>query len=111
PIMAGRGYSFMEARGEETLPVPVLLTESKVAITPMGSQTRIAGGMELGRMGAPVQERRVQGIVDAVHAYFPQWKLSMPDRERLWSGYRPCSPDGLPYIGFHKRIDNLVVAG
>lgn len=110
PIMPGRGYSFMESAGAHTLPVPVLLSESKVAITPMSRQTRIAGGMELGRMGRGIQKSRVQGMLDSVQAYFPAWKLAMPEMEKIWSGHRPCSPDGLPYIGPYKGIDNLIIA-
>ena len=29
----------------------------------------------------------------------------------IWYGFRPCSPDGLPYIGFSKKIKNMVIAG
>jgi D-amino-acid dehydrogenase len=35
----------------------------------------------------------------------------MPDRNEIWYGFRPCSPDGLPYIGFCDRIKNLMIAG
>jgi D-amino-acid dehydrogenase len=27
-----------------------------------------------------------------------------------WSGLRPCSPDGLPYLGRFRRFNNLSVA-
>jgi D-amino-acid dehydrogenase len=29
---------------------------------------------------------------------------------QLWSGLRPCSPDGLPVIGRPAALDNLVLA-
>ena len=109
PLMPGRGYSFMEAQ-KPVLRIPVLLSESKVAITPMGDATRIAGGMELGAMGLPLQEQRVQGMIQSLRSYFPEWNVSMPALDQMWSGYRPCSPDGLPYIGYSKRSDNLVLA-
>jgi len=28
----------------------------------------------------------------------------------VWSGLRPCTPDGLPYLGRPARCRNLVVA-
>jgi len=28
----------------------------------------------------------------------------------IWRGLRPCSPDGLPYIGRVRSVENLVVA-
>ena len=27
-----------------------------------------------------------------------------------WRGLRPCTPDGLPLIGRHRRINNLYLA-
>jgi D-amino-acid dehydrogenase len=37
--------------------------------------------------------------------------VSFPGEDRIWHGYRPLSPDGLPYLGRHSRFDNLVIAG
>ena len=28
----------------------------------------------------------------------------------LWRGLRPCTPDGVPLIGRHRKIHNLVLA-
>ena len=28
----------------------------------------------------------------------------------VWAGLRPCSPDGLPYIGRDTKYENLIVA-
>jgi len=36
--------------------------------------------------------------------------VDMPTADQIWSGLRPCSPDGLPYIGRSNSISNLVVA-
>jgi len=30
--------------------------------------------------------------------------------EKVWHGLRPCSPDGLPYIGRAKKFKNLILA-
>ena len=54
---------------------------------------------------------RVQGIVQSVPSYFSNIRLQMPQREEVWYGFRPCSPDGLPYIGYSKQLSNLIVAG
>jgi len=34
----------------------------------------------------------------------------LPPPEKIWSGYRPCSADGLPYIGRVKKYSNVTVA-
>jgi D-amino-acid dehydrogenase len=52
----------------------------------------------------------VQGILNAVRQFFPEFDVPMPPKEKIWYGYRPCSADGLPYIGRIKRYDNVVIA-
>jgi len=33
----------------------------------------------------------------------------LPTLDKIWYGLRPCSPDGLPYIGRINKIKNLIV--
>ena len=35
----------------------------------------------------------------------------MPDESDVWVGLRPCSPDGLPYIGTSPNHNNVTIAG
>ena len=58
-----------------------------------------------------VKMNRVRGIVESVPAYLPGLDLEMPAQEKVWYGFRPCSPDGLPYIGYGAKYDNLLYAG
>ena len=37
--------------------------------------------------------------------------LPEPDIQNAWYGYRPVSPDGMPYIGRHNKFSNLSYAG
>ena len=52
----------------------------------------------------------VQGVLDAVKRFYPDFEMPLPSREQVWYGYRPCSADGLPYIGRPRHLQNLVVA-
>ena len=38
-------------------------------------------------------------------------QVNLPQTKNIWYGFRPCSPDGMPYIGFSKKIKNMVIAG
>jgi D-amino-acid dehydrogenase len=67
--------------------------------------------MEIGSVNNRVNMKRVEGIVDAVQNYFPGLEQSMPAADSVWYGFRPCSPDGLPYIGRSKKFSNLFIAG
>lgn len=109
-LMPGKGYSFMQDNPDGIVKIPALLCEARVAITPMNGQLRYGGTMELGRMNGKVNMNRVQGIVSSVPAYFPNLEPQLPSAGRVWHGFRPSSPDGLPYIGYSKKLKNLVLA-
>ena len=66
--------------------------------------------MEITGVSTPPRYKRVEGILDAVKKYFPFMQLDMPPQEKIWYGFRPCSGDGLPYIGRPSAYDNLVIA-
>ena len=36
--------------------------------------------------------------------------LEPPDTSKAWFGYRPVTPDGMPYIGRHTKFSNLIYA-
>ncbi|WP_293304433.1 NAD(P)/FAD-dependent oxidoreductase [Pedobacter sp. UBA5917] len=109
-LMPGKGYSFMEAEPQNRLTIPALLCEARVAITPMNGQIRYGGTMELDKINNRINMQRVRGIVESVPAYFPDLKPALPAEKEIWYGFRPSSPDGLPYIGRSEKRDNLVVA-
>lgn len=112
-LMPGKGYSFMhtpEDSNKELIHAALLL-EAKVAVTPMGGQIRFGGTMELAAFNDKVNLNRVEGIVRSIPQYLPDFKMDMPNVENVWYGYRPCSPDGLPYLGKSKKLDNLIIAG
>jgi D-amino-acid dehydrogenase len=110
PLMPGKGYSFMVNNPVKKMTVPSILCEARVAITPMNGGIRFGGTMEIGKINDRVNMNRVKGIVESVPKYFPDFKLAVPDEKDVWFGFRPCSPDGLPYIGVTKKYSNLAIA-
>ena len=111
PMQAGKGYSVSknQIEGKEIL-IPNILVEARVAITPMsGSFVRFGGTMEIGGLDDTINMNRVRGIIKSVSDYFPDYDLSMPSQEEVWHGFRPCSPDGLPYIGASSVFKNLFI--
>ncbi|MCU0396645.1 MAG: FAD-dependent oxidoreductase, partial [Cyclobacteriaceae bacterium] len=89
---------------------PSIFLEARVAVTPMGNSLRFGGTMEITGIDHTINMNRVRGIVTSIPAYYPDLNVSMPRQEDTWHGLRPCSPDGLPYIGRSKKIKNLVIA-
>jgi D-amino-acid dehydrogenase len=111
PLMPGKGYSFTSEQPEQKLNVPAILCEARVAITPMDGRMRYGGTMEIAPVNNGINMKRVEGIVQSVPGYFPGIRLKMPEKEDIWFGFRPVSPDGLPYLGRSNKIENLLIAG
>lgn len=111
PLVPGRGYSITLEDSPWRVNYPAILVEGRAAITPMdGNKIRFGGTMEITSTNTPPRYARVQGILNAVKRFFPDFDVPMPPLEKIWYGYRPCSADGLPYIGRIKRYNNVVIA-
>ncbi|HEK21798.1 MULTISPECIES: NAD(P)/FAD-dependent oxidoreductase [unclassified Mucilaginibacter] len=110
PLMPGKGYSFMVPEPQNRMTIPALLAEARVAITPMNGHLRYGGTMELDKINNRINMKRVEGIVESVPKYFPDLHPQVPAVKDIWYGFRPASPDGLPYIGRSGKYDNLIVA-
>ena len=112
PLMPGRGYSFTLDNPACKLNHPAILTEGRVAITPFenGTKMRYGGTMEVVNVNTPPRYHRVEGIINAVKDFLPEFKIEMPATDKIWYGYRPTSADGMPYIGRIKKYKNVVVA-
>lgn len=111
PLVAGRGYSLTMSNEDFKLQHPAILTEGRVALTPLqGGKLRIGGTMEIVPTNAPPNLSRMKGVLKAVSEFLPDKSIVFPEEKDIWYGYRPCSADGLPYIGRPKRWNNLVIA-
>jgi D-amino-acid dehydrogenase len=110
PMQPGKGYSFTLEHPVETPSICSILTEAKVAVTPMSEGLRFAGTMEIGALNFDVDQRRVHGIKKSIGKYFPSFKMTDFNEAKIWTGLRPCSPDGLPYIGRTKKLPNVLLA-
>jgi D-amino-acid dehydrogenase len=110
PIQAGKGYSLTLSKPRQLPQICAIFTEARVAVTPMDGSLRFGGTMELAGLNEAINLVRVQGIIKSVPRYYPEFKLADFEGVPPWRGLRPCSPDGLPYLGRTKRYRNLVIA-
>ena len=110
PIQAGKGYSLTLQKPRQLPQICSILTEARVAVTPMGSALRVGGTMEIAGLNEDVNPVRVRGIVESFCRYFPEFRSEDFDGIQPWRGLRPCSPDGLPYIGRTRKFENLSLA-
>ena len=108
---ACKAYSMTFEKVKKTLHYPAILVENRVAMTPMGGDLRMGGTMEISGLNSPLLIKRARAIFDAAKSYYPDLPVEFMPPEKIWSGLRPLTPDGLPYIGRHSKFSNLVIAG
>ncbi|KAB2881148.1 FAD-dependent oxidoreductase [bacterium] len=109
-VQPGKGYSVTVKQPAHLPKIPFILTEARVAITPMGGALRFGGTLELSPINLTINERRVKAILNAVPAYLDDMRLDAVNTKDAWAGLRPCSPDGLPFIGRFESVPNLIAA-
>ena len=110
PMQAGKGYSLTLAKPRELPQLCAIFTEARVAVTPMNGALRFGGTMQIAGLDETINARRVAGIVKAVSRYYPQFSPDDFADVKPWAGLRPCSPDGMPFIGRIRAYDNLSTA-
>ena len=110
PMQAGKGYSLTLPQPRQLPQLCAILSEARVAVTPMGGALRFGGTMEIAGLNESITPRRVAGIVRAVPDYYPEFTPADFADIQPWSGLRPCSPDGMPYVGRFGAYDNLATA-
>lgn len=110
PLQGGKGYSFMLRNQQPNIRIPAIMLEARATATPMGADLRFAGTLEVAGTDLSVNMNRVRGIVNSIQNYYPELPADLPEVSKVWSGLRPCSPDGLPYIGRVTGFENLTLA-
>ena len=110
PMQAGKGYSLTLTKPRQLPERCAIFTEARVAVTPMDGALRFGGTMEFAGLSEAINPARIRGIVNAVPDYFPDFTPDDFTGIEPWSGLRPCSPDGLPYLGRFRACENLATA-
>ena len=91
-LQDGKGYSITASDLAENLVIPSILTEAKVALTPMGNTLRIGGTLEISNLSSQINTKRVQGILEAVPKYYPNLHPALPPLNRSGTAFVPALP-------------------
>jgi D-amino-acid dehydrogenase len=110
PMQGGKGYSLTLTKPRQLPQLCSIATEARMAITPMNGSLRFGGTMEIAGLTEDINPVRVQGIIKSVPKYFPTFTPEDFADVKPWCGLRPCSPDGMPYLGRTQRYSNLTLA-
>jgi D-amino-acid dehydrogenase len=107
PVVSERGYHLMLPASASALKLPVLLTEKKIAVTPMSQGLRLASVAEFAPPDAPPDLDRAFRVFRGLAGWVTG--LEQP-AVSAWVGPRPSTPDSRPIIGRSPRFPNVIAA-
>ncbi|MBI5864243.1 MAG: FAD-dependent oxidoreductase [Planctomycetes bacterium] len=108
PIQPGKGYSLTVRRPEMCIRTPMIFESARVAITPFAAALRVGSTMEFAGYDAELRPKRLELLRRAARRYLRSGYD--PTGEEPWYGWRPMTPDGLPFIDLAPRYDNVWLA-
>jgi D-amino-acid dehydrogenase len=107
PVTGGKGYHVDLSPTDGDPRVPVLMQEGRFALTPLEGRLRVAGMLEVAGLDARPNPARLEAMKRAAARVLGGDSRATLD---IWTGLRPCAPDGLPVIGRPAARPELVIA-
>lgn len=109
PMLGAKGYSVLLPRLAVHPRRAIYLAERKVALNPQQDALRMAGTLELVSEDLSVDRRRVGAMLRGTYEMLDREGPAAENAE-VWSGLRPCTPDGMPAIGPARGVPGLWIA-
>ena len=107
PLDTERGYHAMIAQPECAPSIPVMSGEGKFIAITLETGIRFAGQVELASLEAAPNWNRARILLRLGMRMFPGLGAKdLEERQTLWMGHRPSTPDSLPVIGRSSRFAN-----
>jgi D-amino-acid dehydrogenase len=107
-IQPGKGYSLTMTRPQRCPRYSMIFEEHRVAVTPLASTYRIGSTMEFAGYDSSLNPARLQLLRDGASHYLHE-PLGETELES-WYGWRPMTPDSLPFIGRVPALANVWMA-
>ncbi len=111
PVKPVKGYSLTldTSMLKDTPKMPIIDEGIHTAFTPLGYSLRVAGTAEFAGFNEDIHQKRIDYLYKTLESIYPSISSNLDlDKGSLWYGFRPMSPDGMPYIG-PTKISGLFV--
>lgn len=108
PLQPATGYHVEVAAAGRQPRLPIYMEDAYVIGTPFDGRLRLAGTLELTGGRSRLDPVRI----DALHRAGTR-VLGLPagaSRLHVWQGFRPCTADGLPVLGWSDSVGNMLIA-
>ncbi|PTM89135.1 NAD(P)/FAD-dependent oxidoreductase [Mycoplana dimorpha] len=101
-----RGYHVAFAHDAPLLTHPVMYPSYGFFLTPLSHQIRAAGTVDLGGLDKPARQSRLNVLEKKARQMVP----ALGERQDTWMGFRPSTPDSLPFIGRSPKDPRIIYA-
>jgi D-amino-acid dehydrogenase len=102
PVKPAKGYSLtVDVSGASHRPgIPVVDDAMHAAVAPLGDRLRVAGTAEFAGFDTTIDRVRVENLAALLRAIYPGLAKNVDFSKAVaWTGLRPMSCDGKPFIG------------
>lgn len=103
PIKPVKGYSVtvrVPADHEYWPRIAAVDDAMHAVVVPLGERIRVAGTAEFAGEDRRIRAERVRNLVELLGALYPRAAAEVtPDSFERWTGLRPVSADGVPFVG------------
>jgi len=107
-LVPAKGYSITFKMPQELKPKKVVMFHDLfIVATPRKDDMRITSKLELGTNDDSINPKRIQSILDNLAPYAYPFT---PIEPKLWTGFRPLTPNDMPLIGRDEKYKNMVYA-
>jgi D-amino-acid dehydrogenase len=107
PVEAERGYHVSMYAPSFTAPNPYMISDAKFVLTPMDGFLRAAGVAEFAGLDAPMSQAPLDLLRRQMKQVYPALTF---ERDDVWMGRRPTTPDSLPVLGEARNVPNIIHA-
>lgn len=108
PIQPGKGYSITFTAPKRPPPVPLVLKERAVCVTPWDDGYRLGSTMEFSGLSESIDPVRIAALKRGASEYLEE--PVGPVEVEQWYGFRPMTYDDLPIIGPAPKHRGLWIA-
>jgi D-amino-acid dehydrogenase len=113
-IKPAKGYSvtFNVAHLDGRPGIPIVDDSMHVGITPLGERLRVVGTAEFAGFSRTIERTRTDNLIRVLNEIYPEIAPRLDLASAVsWTGLRPMSADGPPYVGATKIVGLWVNTG
>jgi len=107
-LTPAKGYSITFEMDEALRPkTPIIFADQFIGFAPRKNNMRITGKLEIASNNKFVDKEKINSILSNFKKYSIDFEMK---NQKLWTGFRPLTPNDLPLIGRDEKFKNLIYA-